>query len=137
MVQGAERALEVKFRGRLGPEQRDDKSVRILNRVVEWGPDGIRYEADQRHAEIIVRDLEIPANTKRVNTPSVAQVHKNVQALTPREAGTYRAIVARANYLAQDRADIAYTVKELCRNMSAPRACDWEALRRLGRYFKG
>ena len=54
-----------------------------------------------------MHDLEIPANAKAVNTPSVAQAHKNVRPLAAREAGMYRAIVARANYLAQDRADIA------------------------------
>ena len=27
---------EVKFRGRLGPEEHDCKSIRILNRVVTW-----------------------------------------------------------------------------------------------------
>jgi hypothetical protein len=41
---------EVKFRGRLGPGRNDDKSVRILNRIVEWSDQGISYEADQRHA---------------------------------------------------------------------------------------
>ena len=47
----------------------------------------------------------------------------------------YRALVARANYLAQDCADIAYAVKELCRYMSHPRKCDWVQLKRLGRYL--
>jgi len=28
--------FEVKHRGRLGPQLKDDKSIRILNRVVEW-----------------------------------------------------------------------------------------------------
>ena len=41
--------------------------------------------------------------------------------LEPDRATTYRALVARANYLAQDRTDIGYVVKELCRRMSAPR----------------
>ena len=49
----------------------------------------------------------------------------------------YRGLVARANYLAQDRADIGFAVKELCRYMSKPRVCDWEALKRLGRYLLG
>ena len=48
---------DVKFRGRLGIGEGDDKSIRILNRIVEWGEEGIKYEADQRHAEIITRDL--------------------------------------------------------------------------------
>ena len=48
---------EVKFRGRVGPGEDDDKSIRILNRVVEWTEEGIRYEADQRHADIIVSKM--------------------------------------------------------------------------------
>ena len=35
--------------------------------------------------------------------------------LTPEEATTYRALSARANYLAQDRPDVAFYTKELCR----------------------
>ena len=54
---------EVKVRGRLGPQPKDDKIIRILNRVVEWTPQGIRYEGDQRHAEIIVREMGLsPTN---------------------------------------------------------------------------
>ena len=37
-IQGS---FEVKFKARLGPNRRDDKSVRILNRVVYWTGDGI------------------------------------------------------------------------------------------------
>ena len=37
---------EIKFRGRLGPETSDDKSIRILNRVVWWDEAGVHYEAD-------------------------------------------------------------------------------------------
>ena len=39
--------FEAKFRGRLGPDNGDDKAVRILNRHVTWTNEGIRYEADQ------------------------------------------------------------------------------------------
>ena len=50
-----QKRFEVKIRGRLGPYVNDDKSVRILNRIVTWNESSIQYEADQRHAEIIVR----------------------------------------------------------------------------------
>ena len=50
---------------------------------------------------------------------------------------TYRAIVARANYLAPDRPDIAFAVNELARSMSSPTRGDWERLKRLARYLKG
>ena len=46
---------EIKHRGRLGPSDQDDKQIRMLNRVVWWGPKGIRYEADQRHGEIMIK----------------------------------------------------------------------------------
>ncbi len=31
--------------------------VRILNRVLEWTDQGLISEADQRHADIIVKDM--------------------------------------------------------------------------------
>ena len=48
--------FEVKVRGRLGPEDNDDKSIRVLNRVITWKKDGLHNEADQRHAEIIIKN---------------------------------------------------------------------------------
>ena len=50
---------EVKMRGRLGPEDKGDKALRILNRVVLWTDEGIVIEADQRHADIIVQSMNI------------------------------------------------------------------------------
>ena len=47
----------VKFRGRLGPGKDDDKSIRILNRIVEWRKDDIRYDVEQRHADMIIKHL--------------------------------------------------------------------------------
>ena len=41
--------MDVKFRARLGAGSKDDKSVRILNRVLSVEGEGIMYEADQRH----------------------------------------------------------------------------------------
>ena len=42
--------MSTKVKGRLGPEDTDLKQMRVLNRIVEWTDNGIRYEADQRHA---------------------------------------------------------------------------------------
>ena len=47
-----------------------------------------------------------------------------------------RALVARANYLSQDRLGIMYAVKELGRDMSAPKEANVRALKRLGRHLK-
>ena len=32
------------------------QEARILNRVIRWTPDGWGYEADQRHADLTVRE---------------------------------------------------------------------------------
>ena len=69
--------FEVKFRGRLGPAASDEKSIIILNRIVSWTSEGIEYEPDQRHAEIIVdarglekrQQLREDAGRKRPSTP--------------------------------------------------------------------
>ena len=47
--------FDVAFRGRIGPDIKDDKRVTLLNRVIEWTNQGIIYEADQRHADPIVK----------------------------------------------------------------------------------
>ena len=49
----------IKLSAALGPGRNDDKSVRILNRIVTWTDEGLEYEADQRHAELIVRELDL------------------------------------------------------------------------------
>ena len=57
--------------------------------------------------------------------------------LGPAEAKQFRALAARANYLAQDRPDIQYPVKEIARRMGRPTERDWRLLKRLARYLLG
>merc|ERR1711940_193151 len=112
----------------------DDRSIRILNRVLEWSRDGITYESDHRHAEIIVSQLGLNSSAKSLTTPGKREEAEGGEMeLTVEEATQYRAMTARANYLARDRSDIQFPVKELCRKASDPRQGDWRALKRLGR----
>ena len=62
---------ENKHRGRIGPHPNSDKAIRILNRVVEWTDTGIEYEADQRHAEIIAKEMNLDENSRSVATPGI------------------------------------------------------------------
>ena len=55
--------------------------------------------------------------------------------LTATDASAFRGLAARANYLAQDRADIQFACKEVCRGMSNPTRGDLKRLRRLARYL--
>ena len=52
-------------------------------------------------------------------------------------ATTYRAVSARANCLAADRADGYYSSKKLCRDFETPNETSLSKLKRLGRYDVG
>ncbi len=156
----------------LGPKERHSKQVRILNRVISWEKDGINFEADQRHAEVIIKAMNV---TKGVSTPgsrddaaraggpngaeqeireeaeqvktggkhdfskelagATGQVEVEEKELQKEDASQFRALAARANYLAQDRPDIQFAVKEVARRMARPTTADWSLLKRLARYL--
>ena len=124
-----------------GPGRDQMKEVKILNRIVTWDQvNGITYEADPRHVEIILDQLNLQ-DAKPVTTPGTREEGRtqtdHQQPLEDTYTSKYRALVARFNYLAPDRPDIAYTVKELAKGMASPTWGDWCRLKRLGRYVKG
>ena len=51
------------------------------------------------------------------------------------QSTTCRALAARTNYLAQDRPDVAFAAKELCRSFARPTSQDERALKHLVRYL--
>eukprot|EP00973_Karenia_brevis_P035574 4905582-Karenia_brevis.AAC.1 len=98
----------------IGPELDDKKQLKVLNRIITYTQDGIEYEPDPRHAEIIVQELGLHASNS-VCSPGVANepVKKDdEEKLQAAEATKYKSITARANYLAQDRPEIQFAVKE-------------------------
>jgi hypothetical protein len=110
-----------------------------LNRVVQWCENETRHKADQAYADIIVRDLVLKGNSKSVVTPGVkGEIEKGDdcdEELEGEEAAVYRAAVARGIYLAQDRSDIGFAVKELNRKMAKPTRGDQATLKTLKRYL--
>ena len=66
-----EEKFEVKIQI-LGPGAKHAREVRILNRVVRWTESGIDYEPDQRHAEMVVRDLGLQL-AKAVTSPGTKE----------------------------------------------------------------
>ena len=57
--------------------------------------------------------------------------------LDPMAATTFRRLIARANFIAQDRMDIQYAVKEAARGMANPRQSHHDKLVRIGKYLLG
>ena len=101
-----------------------------------------------RHFSTQLRDGHLMA----VRTPSTKKKGANRQGakavkklervsstgdLNPHEATMFRAFSARANYLAQDRPDIALSTKELCRKFAVPNQASFLKLKRVVRYLIG
>ena len=109
-------AYEHKRVGNIGPELNDDKSMKILNRVLTWTDEGLEFEADQRHAEIVVQMLGL-GGCREVSTPGAKEeaTDGDQEPVEGEEATLFRAAAARINYLAQDRPELLYAAKEVCR----------------------
>ena len=79
------------------------KEGRIINRIIRRTNDGWTYEVDQRHRDVIVEALGLQ-EANPVKTPGEDVQAENEQdeqeELSALDSTRYRAITARANYLA-------------------------------------
>lgn len=129
---------ELKEEARLGPGKHDDKEGKVLNRIVRWTPEGVEYEADPRQGEKFVAGLNL-GGCRGVSTPGVKVAADNIladQGIPVSRHRLFRALAARANYLAADRPEIQFAAKEICRWMSSPSVGGVTAMKRLGRYLQ-
>lgn len=72
---------------------------------------------------------------KRVKKAEIAE--ETSPRLSAEDATEFRALCARANYLAQGRPDLAFACKELCREMSSPSEKSWSRLVRMVKHILG
>ena len=108
------------------------QEVRILNRILRETRLGIEYEADPRHAEMIIGCAKGSSKGRRVPAARERSTKDGSEAeMTEAEGKAYRSVAARCNFLAIDRPDIAYATKEICQSMSRPKYNDWEKIFRL------
>eukprot|EP00973_Karenia_brevis_P023265 3204549-Karenia_brevis.AAC.1 len=82
----------------------------VLNRILRYDKEdgSVEYEADPRHAELMMRDMGLEG-AKSVTTPSTGSrdpKHDGVP-LSKEDAPKYRSITMRGHYLGQDRGYIA------------------------------
>ena len=125
---------------KVGPGSNQDKEGKVLNRIVRCTGDGWEYEADPRHAELIVEQLGV-SGSRTLTSPGV---DGSAEEDTPEDIAIYgldatrfRGVAARCNYLAMDRPDIQFATKEICREMSSPTTGSLRRLVRIGQYLCG
>jgi len=123
----------------LGPEPTDDKEGRLLNRCLTWRDDGLLWEADPRHAELIIAELGL-IHAKAAATPGLRlrhEDHDNAEPLSGEATSAYRRTAARAGFLAMDRFELLFPSKECLRGMSKPTTAHVRMLKRIGRFLIG
>ena len=116
--------------------------------------DKVCIDADPRHSEIIVRDLalvgqrgsRVPA-TKNAAKKAAAgkdadgdleadgESDVEVEYLDAADAKRFRARAARLNYVASERPELQYSVKEVARHLARPHVGSWNLLKKIGRYL--
>ena len=125
-------------RGILGPPGYHDcvQSIRVLGSTVEWTADGITWEADRRHAELIKKSFGVTGRS--VTSPGVRDKLTNIVGEVPIDKAAsdrYRADTMRAQYLSSDRPDFQIVCRDLARKMQHPSNLNEMRLKRLARFL--
>ena len=111
-----------------------------MNRVIRWTDKGLEYEADPRQGERLLKGLGLDDGCKSTATPGLKPLIEQLKEdklLSVDGHTEFRGLAARANYLAQDRIDLQFAAKEVCRFMSSPTETSEAAMKRMGRYPLG
>ena len=140
----------------LGIENGDVQQLKFLGRTITLTDEGLEWEGDRKHvlayldklnadfSSMAGGEVEFEAlrggksrDLKGVKTPGVKKTSEEEERipLSPTLAKSYRGLVALANFMAQDRADISFASKEVSKFMSSPAECDIAGVKRLGRYL--
>ena len=110
---------------------------RLLAHVLAEGAAWESSNADC-HKAFVASITKKKFKKKRLGRKSVIS-HEKLEALgdvlTDEQQTTFRALAARANYLALDRPDCAFAAKELCRECARPTSESFNRLRHLVRYL--
>ena len=113
-VDAARKSLRKRYETRepmmgAGPTDASDEIV-MLNRRVQWTEEGIRVSPDPRHVKEFTDELGLEG-AKLADTPMIVSqsgtMDSDSRAQSLRDATQYRRLVAKLNYLAMDRPDIA------------------------------
>ena len=139
-ISGLKNHWMLEVRGILGPPETPGtiQEARVLNRIITWDNEGILWEADPRHADIIMQRTGV---TNAVTTPLVKEKIEEVEddneiELDSGPAEDYRSVAMRGAYLSQDRPDLQRAGRELAKGLQRPTTRHQTQLKRLARYLR-
>jgi hypothetical protein len=148
-------AWTLTVRGIMGPPGYKDcvQELRVLGRLISWTAEGITWEADPRHAEIVCKSYGLragadtsastsasPKAMRKITTPGVSDKQEELENEVPldiAQRALYRSMTMRTQYLTQDRPELQFQGRERARRMQEPTNLDETALKRMARFMDG
>lgn len=138
------------MKGFISMHEDDGKEGKFLRCKIRVTPQGWEYEADERHARNLLDRYGLsPESSQGAATPGLKPIYDETVFASPEEQDEYdppletvaeikghRGGVGTAGFLASDRLDIKYAVKEVQRDGSRPRASTVKKMKRLARYIQ-
>ena len=134
------------MRGFFGPPgvEGTTQEVSHLNRKITWNAQGITWEADDRHAKLLLEQLFLESKGAKITTPLVRErwnhwgdEQEAGEAKLDEEHKTrFQSLTMRLGYLSQDRPDLQRTVRELAKGMVSPEQRHWQLLKKAVRYLR-
>ena len=109
-----------------------------MGRTIRYTATGLEWEADEKLVRGLLAEYELEDNVG-VETAGMKEDggFRSESKMTASEAARFRKGAAILNYLSQDRPDISYSSKELCREFAVPTVTSFKKLKRLARYLSG
>ena len=137
-----EKRFEMKQTEHIGFPAEDAKELKILNRTIQLDVqnDETTSEADTKLVEDALETMK-RVDAEGVESPRVRRTEEqtaqieNSEKLAPADSTSYRSLVMKLAYVAQETADIAETVNCLKRHMKEPRSGHMSELTRLEWYL--
>ena len=112
---------DVNVRGALGCARRDQRYTGVMDRMLRWTDDGLKYEADKhRQALLEARGLSEESNMVSSWRNKRSRPKDDATLLDARSVTKFVKLAATLNYMSMDRSDVQYAAKEMCTKMARP-----------------
>ena len=132
---------ERKNRVRLWCGPNDGGKIDMRGRVIERTHEGITWQGDPRHFDLLQEYFGMDDKTKVLTTSGYqgdSELCELREAeLSMEECEASGMLAARLNYMSQDDPWLQFLAKEICRNKAKPRACGFMKTERIVRFLKG
>ena len=132
--------FDIKIRAMLGIDEKDDKEVVILGRIVRITEQGIEYEADPKHRRLILEHFGFDDGSRLLShngDKDDKEEEWEREDLDKEEATIFRGLAARMNFLGLDCPDLQFPIKQCSREMAKPQRGSWKRMKKIARYLIG